>query len=102
MKSHSSVAVCCSVLQCVAVGCRAAFEEKEVLKSSNIALSKNNRIAAEWFRCTTEPFAVNCCVLRCVAVCCSVLQCVAVCCNGKSSDALEYRSSESRGIAAQR
>jgi len=34
------VAVYCSVLQWVAVGYRAAFEKKEVLTSSNIALLK--------------------------------------------------------------
>ena len=45
------VAVCCSVLQCVAV--------------------------SETWRFHTERARV----LQCVAVCCSVLQCVAVCCS---------------------
>ena len=46
------VAVCCSVLQCVAA------DENEEL----------------WVR-------VRCSVLQCIAVCCGVLQCVAVCCS---------------------
>jgi len=50
------VAVCCSVLQCVAV----------------------------WLQCAAvccSVFAVCCSVLQCAAVCCSVLQCAAMCCN---------------------
>jgi len=47
-----SIAVCCSVLQCVAMCCN-----------------------------VLQCVAVCCSVLQCVvAVCCSVLQCVAVCC----------------------
>jgi len=49
------VAVCCSVLQCVAVHC------------NNIQHTDNR--------------GPRCSVLQCVAVCCSVLQCVAVHCN---------------------
>ena len=52
------VAVCCSVLQCVAV-----TEESRA------------------FRLRLACAAVCCGVLQCVAVCCSVLQCVAVCCS---------------------
>jgi len=47
VSSRSSVAVCCSVLQCVAVCCS-----------------------------VLQCVAVCCSVLQCVAVCCSVLQCV--------------------------
>jgi len=47
------VAVCCSVLQCVAV----------------------------YRKIDISFFAVYCSVLQCVAVCCSVLHCVAVCCS---------------------
>ena len=50
---YSSVAVCCSVLQCVAVYCKPS---------------------ATWL---VPAYIV---VLQGVAVCCSVLQCVAVCC----------------------
>jgi len=49
-------AVCCSVLQCVAVWCSASSD-----------------------RSYEDDYA--CSVLQCVAVCCSVLQCVAVCCS---------------------
>ena len=56
------VAVCCSVLQCVAVCCR------------TIALP------FEIFISHVQRVAVCCSVLQRVAVCCSALQCVAVCC----------------------
>jgi len=47
------VAVCCSVLQCVAI----------------------------WHElCVLQRVAVCCSVLQCAAVCCSVLQYVAICC----------------------
>jgi len=48
------VAVCCSVLQCVAV---------VAVCDLNIVVSLDSR------------------VLQCIAVCCSVLQCIAVCCS---------------------
>jgi len=51
------VAVCRSVLQCVAVFC------------------SESRVVASAAACKDAG------VLQCVAVCCSVLQCVAVCCN---------------------
>jgi len=60
-------AVCCSVLQCVAVCCSVSTTHVPSL-------------------CSRTPIdlciycAVCCCVLRCVAVCCGVLRCVAVCC----------------------
>ena len=53
------VAVCCSVLQCVAV----------LLQCVAVCYS------------VLQCVAVRCSVLQCVAVCYSVLQCVAVCCS---------------------
>ena len=55
------VAVCCSVLQCVA----------KVMT------------CMEFFHVYIR--AVCCSVLQCVAVCCSVLKCVAVCCKGNDT-----------------
>jgi len=60
----STVAVCCSVMQCVAVCC-------SVLQCD---------AGEEWLYTATQHTAAVCCsVLQCVAVCCSMLQCVAVC-----------------------
>ena len=56
------VAVCCSVLQCVALCC-------SVLRCVAVCCS------------VLQCVAVCCSVLQCVAVRCSVLQCVAVCCS---------------------
>ena len=61
------VAVCCSVLQCVA----------ESRKDFGPLLSRPARRLLSVLQCA----AVCCSVLQCVAVCCSVLQCVAVCCS---------------------
>jgi len=55
------VAVCCSVLWCVAV----SHDMTTTLQRKAVAPS----------------VAVCCSVLQCVAVCCSVLQCVAVRCS---------------------
>jgi len=65
------VAVCCSVLQCVAASSQS--DVCEVL----IDLMVSHVIEA---KCV----AVCCSVLQCVAVCCSVLQCVAVSSKGVS------------------
>jgi len=54
------VAVCCSVLQCVAVWC------SELLLPFRMGLSLNSSLR---------------CVLQCAVACCSVLQCVAVWCS---------------------
>jgi len=62
LPSPSSLRVCCSVLQCVAVCC-------SVL--TRVALCS----------CVLQYAAVCCSELQCVAVCCSVLQCVTVCCS---------------------
>ena len=57
------VAVCCSVLQCVAV--EAGSEGGRDTRGVCVRL-----------------VSICCKVLQSVAVCCSVLQCVAVCCSG--------------------
>ena len=56
------VAVCCSVLQCVAGGCSELPKMRSILTAA-----------------TAPRGPLRVCVLQCVAVCCSVLQCVAVC-----------------------
>jgi len=56
-------AVCCSVLQCVAV-------RFDVLQSQ------------------VRGHTCECSVLQCVAVCCSALQCVSMCCSHKCEAAL--------------
>jgi len=63
------VAVCCSVLQCMAVCC-------SVLQCVAVCAM-----------CIHAACPVVCCsvLLQCVAVCCSVLQCVAVCCSDLDS-----------------
>jgi len=54
-RSKRDVAVCCSVLQCVAMCCNVTF------------------------KVVNEAFEEGCSsVLQCVAVCCNVLQCVAM------------------------
>jgi len=58
-KAKNYVAVCCSVLQCVAVCC-------SVLLELMIEAAK-----------AKECVAVCCSVLQCVGVCCSVMKCVA-------------------------
>jgi len=63
------VAVCCSVLQCVAV-CRSRRPTTCIYDAPGYT-----------YLCREmQCVAVCCSVLQCVAVCCSVLQCVAVCC----------------------
>jgi len=58
------VAVCCSVLQYVAVSLY--IEQTECVAACCSVLQR---------------IAVCCSVLQCVAVCCSVVQCVAMCCS---------------------
>jgi len=60
------VAVCCSVLQGVAV-CDVSAARECV------------RAARE--TCTSCNVSECCSVMQCVALCCTVLQCVAVCCS---------------------
>jgi len=73
------VAVCCSVLQCVAACC---IDRDKV--SVNAGLNHQVLNAADVFCPTRGTGRLHfnyfvCSVLQCVAVCCSVLQCVAVC-----------------------
>jgi len=68
-------AVCCSVLQCVAVCCSTC---------KNVPLHQMQCVAVccSVLQCLAVPaitcHSIKCSVLQCVAVCCSVLQCVAV------------------------
>ena len=66
--SAISVAVWCSVLQCVAVCCsvmqKSAHDTRHSLKLTSLQFA-------------LQCVAVCCSVLQCVSVCCSVLQCVA-------------------------
>jgi len=101
-----SVAVCCSVLQCVAVCCRISLINTRVvinaplsfavtrcvvccsvllsmavccnvLQDVTVCCSVLLSLALAW-----QCIAVCCSVLQCVAVWCSRIQCVAVCCSG--------------------
>jgi len=63
------VAMCCSVLQCVAA-----------LPCSIVGGPRETRDSQTTWR-ILQWVGVCCSVLQCVAVCCSVLQCAAVCCN---------------------
>jgi len=65
------VAVCCSVLQCVAVWCSVSR-----LKLQCVAM------CCSVLQCVAVWCGVSRLKLQCVAVCCSVLQCVAVWCSG--------------------
>jgi len=65
------VALCCSVLQCVAAGSRRLVV---------------NRLQCGIVCCSVvQSVAVRCSVLQCVAMCCSVLQCVAAHSDGGGS-----------------
>jgi len=80
------VAVCCSVLQCAAVCCSilqcvdvqyVAVRRPGDKMQRELALLQCVAVCYSVLQC----IAVCCCVLPCAAVCCSVLQCVAVYCN---------------------
>jgi len=74
-----SVAVCCSVLQCITVCCSVLQCVAATATVHSPRVSQCCRSVAECcsvFQC----FAVCYSVLQCVAVCRSVMQCVAVCC----------------------
>ena len=93
---HARVAVCCSMLQCVAVRssvlqcvavCCGEIEARvhsfshvsPILLFHSHIQSQADRVAV---CCSVLQCAVVCCsVVQYVAVCCSVLQCVAVCCH---------------------
>jgi len=67
-------AVCCSVLQCVAV-----HDSLRVSCLRVMCVSLTGSHVAVYCR-ALQCVALCCSVLQCVAVCCSVLQCVAGCC----------------------
>ena len=68
------VAVCDSVLQCVAVN----YMDRGMVNGVLPHLGEQLQVVC----CSVlQCVAVCCSVLQCVAVCCSVLQCVAVCCS---------------------
>ena len=71
------VAVCCSVLQYVAVFPKRAQAIQEPCKTGKRSVLQCVAVCCSALQCV----AVCCSVLQCAAVCCSVLQCVAVCCS---------------------
>jgi len=75
-------AMCCSVLQCVAVYCSA-------LQCVAVCCSVMwwNAVCCSALQCV----AVRCSALQCVTVCCSVLQRVAVCCSALQCVAVQVR-----------
>jgi len=76
------VAVCCSVLQCVAVCCIRKTVNRHVQGHTHMYAETPARVATHTDECVVlQRVAVCCSVLQCVAVCCSVLQCAAVCCS---------------------
>jgi len=85
------VAVCCSVLQGVAVRCSALQCVKCVAVCCSMLQCRPQRCAispgldssssASYHTSVLQCVAACCTVLQCVALCCSVLQCVAVCCS---------------------
>ena len=98
------VAVCCSVLQCVAVRggvsfvkiCqkRPAHMKRDLCKSVCVGRVSEGllrvcrvcvcvAVCCSVLQCVRGPFESlsRACVLQCIAVCCSALQCIAVCCS---------------------
>ena len=74
------IAICCSLLHCVAV-------PRIYMRSDPIMCSSVEQCVA--VRCSALQYVAICCSVvscaavcsQCVAMCCSVLQCVAVCCS---------------------
>jgi len=80
-RTRKCVAVCCSVLQCVAVSCcesQWAAVSCSVLQCVAVASCESLHVRGHVR--VLQCVAVCCNVLQCVAVSCSVLQYVAVCC----------------------
>jgi len=79
-------AVCCSVLQCVAVRCSVLQCFADYLLNGYLEVKMfHRRHSDKWAQRSVLKCVIVCCsVLQCDAVCCSVLQCVAVCCNASS------------------
>jgi len=73
------VIVCCSVLQCLEVCARTRLLLWRLSGGCGAVCCSVLQRVAVW--CSALQRVAACCsVLQCVAVCCSVLQCVAVCC----------------------
>jgi len=68
------VALCCSVLQRVAVWCCVLLRVAACCSNLQWSFAFSTHSMPPWVR-------VCCNVLQCVAVCCNVLQCVAMCCS---------------------
>ena len=78
------LAVCCSVLQCVAVCCSVLTCHQfavccSVLQCVAVCCSVLQCVWMSPICSVLQCVAVHCSALQCVSVCCSVLQCVAVC-----------------------
>jgi len=79
--------VCCSVIECVAVGCSVLLAYSPVPGCSRFPRRCKRVFCCRVFCSVLQYAAVMqrvaacCSVLQCVAVCCSVVQCVAVCCS---------------------
>jgi len=87
------VALCCSVLKCVAVCCRSTsiirLKSKTWAHQHAKACSLSQWVCCNILQCVAVGWsglkwvavvAVCCSVMYCVAVCCSSLHCVALCC----------------------
>jgi len=100
------VAVCCSVLQGVAVRCSALQCVKCVAVCCSMLQCRPQRCAispgldssssASYHTSVLQCVAACCTVLQCVALCCSVLQCVAVFCSSASYHILHPTCKHSR------
>jgi len=73
------VAVCCRALQCVAGRCSVLICGRDLFICACVCLRCFH--VADLQQCVVPGHDTRECVLQCVAVCCSVLQCVAVCCS---------------------
>ena len=80
---REQLALCCSVLQCVAVCCSVLQCGMSACLSAGACLQRRS-CSTSCLLCVAvccSVVAVRCSVLQCVAVCCSVLQCGTVYCN---------------------
>jgi len=73
-------AVCCSVLQCVAV-CYRVLQCVTVCVAVCCSVLQYVAVCCSMLQCVAVCYSVLQCVAVCVAVCCSMLQYVAVCCS---------------------
>ena len=73
------VAVCCSVLQCVAHINQENLKSRSQVSYLRVTSHMCNTNRSYTARIEIGESKVCCSVLQCVAVCCSVLQCVHIC-----------------------